>query len=212
MKFYKKWVKGRERRALLYMSMAPCFLIASILLLHFLAPELPRMIKYYLYYVSFLIGLLVFGPKAMKNATYTREDLLAAYSSLVGMGVMLFWVFHMMHLLDAEILSATFSGVFGYVFLTMAPTTIVAFFLAYELLDNRETKRTLAFRAKRFFGRILFGIVYGLIVFLAINVGTSLFGEGKLAVWLGVTAANIGLLVLIMQFKQFFTNLMNGEW
>ena len=84
MKFYKKWVKGRERRALLYMSMAPCFLIASILLLHFLAPELPRMIKYYLYYVSFLIGLLVFGPKAMKNATYKDKRGFACSIQFLG--------------------------------------------------------------------------------------------------------------------------------
>jgi hypothetical protein len=192
--------------------MAPLFLFVAILLLHILAPDLPNVIRYHLFGVSFVLGLALFGPKAVRNSTYTKEDLLAGYSFLVGFGIMTFWMCHVMYLLDAGILSITLSAIMGYLFSTVFPTLVVASFLTYEFLDSRQTRRTLTFRAKRFFGRVMFFGVYGLAVFLAVGMMTSLFGEAKLAVWLGFIVVSLGLLILVLRFRQFFDNIISGEW
>jgi hypothetical protein len=119
---------------------------------------------------------------------YGEEELLGAYSTLVGLGLLVFWMFHVMYLVEAGLLATRLSDLLVYLFSMVFPTVTMAVFLAYELLDRRTTERRWTFRVKRFFGRIMFVVVYGLAVVLAITMTTILRGETN-------AASGAGLLV-----------------
>jgi thiol:disulfide interchange protein len=124
-------------------------------------------------------------------------------------------MFHVMYLVEAGLLATKLSNLLVYFFSTAFPTVMVAMFLAYELLDRRATEGRWMFRVKRFSGRVMFAVVYGLAVVLAIIVTTSLWGETKTAGWVGLLVVSGGLIILVLGssfMRRLLEDLMNGEW
>ena len=161
MESYEEWRKKREKGAIFLALVPVALLFVCALLIHELAPDIPKIIRFNAYAASLIIGIAFAGPKLMRKVTYSDEELLMAYSSLVGMSVLFFFAMNGLCLLESGILTTRIEDFLWYASVAMMPSTFIALLLAYEILDSKRTKRNLTFRLKRLFGRFFSDLCFG---------------------------------------------------
>jgi hypothetical protein len=207
---YEEWRKKRERGFILLAATPAIFLIICALLISIFAPDIPKIIRFHSYTAASIIGLAISGPRAMRKVTYSEEELLWGYSALIMMAVFFVGTFHGLYLVETGIMT-TMTDFLRYAFMMMLLTSMGTTFIAYEVLDSRKTRRTIFFRLKRFSGRFWFAFMY-LAGFIIMFQLFDLSFADKHALILAIMITNLAVVILTLQFRQFFEDLMNGEW
>lgn len=105
----------------------------------------------------------------------------------------------------------TITDYLQYVSLTVFPSVFSVLFLSYEIVESRKTKRNVIFRLKRLFGRFWFAFMF-VAGFLLIFKMFALFSSDEYILISAFIITGLILMVLTLQFKQFFDDLLSGEW
>lgn len=84
---YDEWRKKRESGLLVLAAIPVILLFACGVLISVLAPDIPRILKFYALAAALIVGVAISGPRGMRKVCYTEEELLWGYSSLVAMSV-----------------------------------------------------------------------------------------------------------------------------
>jgi hypothetical protein len=211
METYEEWRKKRERGLLVLALVPSIFLLISVLLVSQFASGLPTFVKYNAYAIAFVAGVAITGPKGMRKVTYTEEDLLAGYSALVMMSMFFFFFMNGLYLIESGVLRATVSDFLLYFSVVIFPTAFPAMFLTYEILDSRRVKQPLLFRFKRVFGRMACAIMFWIGCLISSRM-FSFFTSSEYIIIFVFVIVEIVVFVLVLQFREFFESLLNGDW
>lgn len=189
------------------------FFVICAVVIHELAPDMPNIIRFNAYAASITIGIALTGPKLMKKHTHSEEELLWAYSSLIGISALFFFFMNVLNLLESGVLTAGVEGSLLFFTVTL-PTMCVALFLGYEILDSRRTKRKLLFRLKRFSGRVFVGLVFTGSIILVFRL-ISFFTSDRHVFLFAFVFLELLLLFLVFKFRELrelLDKLTKGEW
>lgn len=214
MESYEEWRKKREKGALLLALVPGASLLICALLIRIFVPDIPNIIRYNAYAASFILGTAFSGPRLMKKATFSEQELLTAYITLVMISVLFFFLFNGLYLLEVGVITTSIDDLLWFATVAMFPSTFVAGVMAYEILDSRRTKQNLTFRLKRFLGRLWFAFMFWMSIFLTVQLFSFFTSDEHILVF-ATAFVDIILLVLVFQSEQIrktLEDLMSGEW
>lgn len=176
------------------------------------APNLPSIAKFYAYGTALIAGIALAGSKGMKNVSLSEEELLQGYGLLVMFSVVILFVCYMVYQVDSGVEStANTTSLIFYLFGLMAPISMTADFLTYEMLDSRRSKRKMVLRLKRLGAKIWFAFMFSLAYLLVFKL-TSFLTSGFYAMLFSGLIVSLGLFILSIQFGDFLRNLFSGEY